>query len=368
MKNFYLTIALLILMFGLHAQRRLIKANVSGNWTAASTWTTTGSPFTPGDNDSIVIATDATVTISGNGSAINVLNSVMDIYGHLVISEPSANNRVNSLNMSTQTSNIAAVVIRLAGNATIAKGSNGNGTGQINIIVNQANTQLKYSTATVSGVPTGQTAGPTVTGPAFAQNTFNQQPMYFTTGSNASLPVTISVFRAATSGNNVVLNWTIAQNINTKTFLVEKSNNGNNWQQIGALQADNFAGTAGNYQYVDVSVAPTNYYRLKMVDLDGKITYSSILVYRPGNAGLTTSVFPNPTAGNLNISIGNVLSQKAFTLHIFNQSGQLLNRRQIGAGTNVLSIDLSAYKAGNYVLEMLFTGGDRQRHQFSIVK
>jgi len=370
MKKLYPMIALLMISTALTAQtRRLIKATTSGNWNAASTWTTVGLPTTPTDNDSVVIASGITVRIVGNGSTISLTNSILDIFGTLLFDEPSGATKINELDFSTTTTNIAVPVIRLGdASSSIAKGIAGNGSGQINVIVNGdvAKTQLKYSTRTVSGVPVGQTAGPTVTGPAFAQNTFNQQPMYFTTGSNAALPITLALFKAAVSdNNNVVLNWTIAQKINAKSFAVEKSSNGSSWQQIGTMAINE---TDNKYAYTDAAAGDVNYYRLRMIDIDGKTTYSEILVVRLKNLTSNISLFPNPASHNVNITVGRDLSQQSFTINLFNHFGQLVAQRRIAGGTSVLSFDVSNYIAGNYSMDILFSGGTRETHKLLIVK
>ncbi|MEO5681235.1 MAG: T9SS type A sorting domain-containing protein [Chitinophagaceae bacterium] len=369
MRKLYSMIALLALTCTVNAQKRLIKATTSGNWTSAATWTTTGSPGTPTNNDSIVIAAGVTVTVTtaGGGNTILVQNAVLDVFGTLVMNEPTGNS-TNNLNISTTTSNIALPVIRVADNASISKGVDGNGSGRINVIVNGANTQLKYSTEPVAGVLAGQTAGPVVTGPAFAQNTYNQQPMYFTTGSNASLPVKISVFKAATSDKNVILSWVSQQEINTQQFVVEKSSNGSAWQPAGIVAAHGFSGIPISYQFTDEAASAINYYRLKMVDYDGKSSYSGTLVVRLKNTNVNVSVFPNPAVNTVNISVGQNLAQQGFTVRLLNQNGQLLVSRKIAEGSSVLSFDVSSFKTGNYTLDMLFAGGTREIHKLAIVK
>jgi len=369
MKKLYPMIALLMISIALNAQnKRLIKATTSGNWNSAATWTTIGSPVTPGDNDSVVIAPGITVTIVGNGSTITMTNSVLDIFGTLSINEPSSASKTNDLNFSTAT-NLPIAVIRLAdASSSIVKGTSGNGSGQISVIVNgqSAQTQLKYSTKGIAGVPVGQSGGPTITGPAFAQNTFNQQPLYFTTGSNAALPITLALFKAAVNdNNNVILNWTIAQKINAKSFAVEKSTNGSSWLQIGTMAISE---TDNKYAYTDAAAGDVNYYRLRMIDLDGKTTYSEILVVRLKNLTSNISLFPNPASHNVNITVGRDLSQQSFTINLFNHFGQLVAQRRIAGGTSVLSFDVSNYIAGNYSMDILFSGGTRETHKLLIVK
>jgi len=368
MTKIYSMIALLLFTTAAFSQapRRLITATTSGSWTSASTWTTTGSPTTPGNNDSVVIAQGVSVNISGNGITLPLTNSVLDIFGTLVFNEPAGSGKTNDLNITTTTA-LPVALIRLSGTATITKGTDGNGTGNINVVVNGGSTQIKYSTNGVAGVPPGQTAGPTITGPAFAQNTTGN-PQYFTTGSAASLPVLISLFKASNTGTNITLNWTSQQETNSRFYIIEKSANGSNWQEIGTVAAAGFSGMATNYQFSDDKAAEVNYYRIKMVDNDGKYSYTTTLTVRSQNRAVNVSLFPNPTSSSVNISIGQGLAQQGFTIHVMNHNGQVLARRQILDGTSALSFDVSGYKSGTYTVEIIFANGVRDTHKLVVIR
>jgi len=370
MTKFYSTIVLLVLAVTAFGQsRRLIKATTSGSWTSAATWTTSGGSPTPTSNDSIVIASGVTVTygVSG-GSAITLQDVIVDIFGSLVFTQPTAASKTNDLNIRTNSSNPVAIV-RLATGASITKAVGGNGTGNIFAYVNSAiSNQLKYSTGSVGSVPAGQSAGPTINGPAFAQNTLNN-PQYFTTGSNAALPLTLTMFKAAVNGNNVVLNWTSQQEINTQSFIIERSTNGSSWAPVGTVPAKgNASGVATNYQFEDNNAPAISYYRIRIVDVDGKTTFTGTLVTRLKSSDINVSVFPNPAVNSVNISIGNNLSQQGFTINVLNHMGQLVARRQIGAGTSVVSFDLTNYQTGTYTFDMHFTGGTREAHKLVVTK
>ena len=69
------------------------------------------------------------------------------------------------------------------------------------------------------------------------------------------------------------------------------------------------------------------------------------------------SVFPNPTQGVLWVSVPELAEGTAAEMHVYNTSGQLLqrvpaHRASTGSAANRLSIDLSAYPAGMYILRV----------------
>ena len=360
--------AFLAIAVSVNAQRTLIKASTSGSWQTTATWSL---GRLPASNDSIVIAAGATVSISGNGTTIALTNVIVDIFGHLVFDDPAGASKTNDLDITTTSSNIAIPVVRIANGGSIALRNAGNGTSRIRVIVNGvvAKTQIKYSTGTVSPAPgVGQTAGATISGPAFAQNTFNQQPLYFTTGSAASLPLSLSGFRAGINGKNITLSWTSLQEINTQSFVIDKSSNGIGWQSIGSVAAAGSVSVPKNYQFTDTKGADINYYRLKIIDINGSASYSSVLAVKLNDVATNVSVFPNPAVNSVNIGVGRIPASHGFTLSIFNPGGQRVTTQQVAAGTNVLSLDISHYAAGNYTIDIKFADGTSETRKLMISK
>lgn len=106
------------------------------------------------------------------------------------------------------------------------------------------------------------------------------------------LPLKIVSFTgtAATACN--ILKWQTANEVNTKEFEIEKSADGITFNTVAIKPA---AGSAGNmYQYTDCSmILKSQFYRLKMMDNDGRFAYSSMVkMERKVNQSL--SLGPNP--------------------------------------------------------------------------
>ncbi len=69
------------------------------------------------------------------------------------------------------------------------------------------------------------------------------------------------------------------------------------------------------------------------------------------------SVFPNPTQGVLWVSVPELAEGTAAEVHVYNTSGQLLQRvpahgASAGSAASRLSIDLSGYPAGVYIIRV----------------
>ncbi len=113
---------------------------------------------------------------------------------------------------------------------------------------------------------------------------------------NITLPIVLTQFYAQKQSSNVVLQWTTSSEKNVAQFVVERSSDGKAFKTIGTVAATGNSSISKNYSFTDQSpfTASDNYYRLRVQDLDGSITYSKIIIIK-FSAGLTTQlqVFPN---------------------------------------------------------------------------
>ncbi|TLV03640.1 T9SS type A sorting domain-containing protein [Dyadobacter luticola] len=111
---------------------------------------------------------------------------------------------------------------------------------------------------------------------------------------NASLPVKLVSFAAAKEGSTTLLNWATSEEVNSGQFNVERSENATSWVTVGSLAAMGESRTIQRYSFTDAKPSSgLNYYRLKMIDLDGTFAYSKIEAVNFG-AGAEASLYPNP--------------------------------------------------------------------------
>ncbi|HQW83604.1 MAG TPA: T9SS type A sorting domain-containing protein [Ferruginibacter sp.] len=178
------------------------------------------------------------------------------------------------------------------------------------------------------------------------------------------LAVTYISFDAVANNNAVTLKWVTAQEINNSHFEVERSFDNNNFSTI-AIVLDGFttSGTGKSYMAKDnaseLKSKSIVYYRLKQVDIDGKVTYSKVLAVRlQAKADVAMQVSPNPFAQNLNIrftATENGIAQ----IRIINTNGQTLLSKQstISKGFNNIQLDgLTGLSSGVYVAQLVFNG------------
>jgi PKD repeat protein len=121
---------------------------------------------------------------------------------------------------------------------------------------------------------------------------------------NNTLPLTLTGFTAYKYNTDVMVKWNTLNEQNVSRFIVERSNDGSNYIEIGTVAARNQAQDV--YTYPDLisqlPVRPSGYlyYRLKMVDNDGNFKFSSIARIAL-EADNRITVGPNPFRNHLNI-------------------------------------------------------------------
>jgi hypothetical protein len=94
---------------------------------------------------------------------------------------------------------------------------------------------------------------------------------------NTTLPVALTDFKASKQHNAVLLQWQTASEQNSASFIIERSADGKDFDAIGNVRAAGNSTTNKSYRYEDASpLKGNNYYRLKQVDADGKISYSDV--------------------------------------------------------------------------------------------
>ena len=182
-----------------------------------------------------------------------------------------------------------------------------------------------------------------------------------------TLPVELLYFSATKSGEQAVLNWATATEINSNYFYVQKSTDGINWTTIGKVNAAGNSTSILEYSFTDPNLLSvgTNYYRIVEVDFDGSSYNSNIERIKVSDENLNISVVPNPNNGNFNVTIhggdkntlvtlsntlGQVVYQRAE--EITNTYSQDLNLGYLSKGVYYLSVkNLREYKTVRIILE-----------------
>ena len=180
----------------------------------------------------------------------------------------------------------------------------------------------------------------------------------------AIIPVELTSFTAGLSGQEVILNWTTATEINNQGFEIERHTTTSNWETIGYVPGFGTTTEPKTYSYTDDNIVTGTYtYRLKQVDYDGTFSYSDEVEvevdFAPSDFALfqnypnpfnpSTSVrFQVPQTSSVTVIIYNMLGQEVRTLF----AGEVVRGTYTASwnGLNDAGIKMSS---GSYIYKMV---------------
>lgn len=144
------------------------------------------------------------------------------------------------------------------------------------------------------------------------------------------LPVTLVSFKATASGNNVILNWSTASEVNSAYFDVIRSNDGKNFSKIGQVKA---SGKAAIYTFTDVNpLTGINYYQLVQVDKDGEFEKSAIVTATLGISARATLTTQSTTKGTEVIIYSPIAT--SCTLVVYSMDGRKVATKNLALSRN----------------------------------
>lgn len=144
-------------------------------------------------------------------------------------------------------------------------------------------------------------------------------------------------------------------------IIVERSKNGKHYSRIGTL-SDN----KNPAEYTLADRAPwkyTNFYRLKIIDNKGRVTYSKVMVVQLYNSDALSMVSVTPVTAQRDLQVNVQLKNKAYVvMTITDENGDAIFERRESAIEGLSSFDVagtSTLKPGNYSLEVRVNNSDR---------
>ncbi len=159
--------------------------------------------------------------------------------------------------------------------------------------------------------------------------------------SSPALPLQLIDFEGAIKNNVNILNWKIENVRSVKNFEIEKSEDGKHFEKIGTIPFS----FEKIFSFEDKNTASSAYYRLKILDDDGRFDYSKIIFLEKKKTN-EVQIFPNPVRNFLNISNYNPKNERDF--EITNVLGQIVLKEKISSQ----NIDLQSLTKVIYFLKI----------------
>lgn len=168
-----------------------------------------------------------------------------------------------------------------------------------------------------------------------------------------NLGVRLTDFEVVKEGNDVQVEWETVNENSSDYFVVEYMSDKNKiWIEKGIVESNINSSEVNKYLFIDQKTEiGYNYYRLKQVDLDGKITYydpKSVLFEQK-----TYNFYPQPAQSLLNVD----LLHEQERVYLYNIQGQIVKTNILydskKAIINVESIESGVYYIKVFLKEKL---------------
>lgn len=168
-------------------------------------------------------------------------------------------------------------------------------------------------------------------------------------------PVEFLDFDAKTTdGTTVVLNWSTALEINNDYFVIERKGEGEGeiFEAIGQVEGAGTIDQIRNYDFVDASPHGQKlWYRLKQVDFDGAISYSSIREVSLADIESAWTVYPNPAQSTISIVPTADLSDREHQISVYDLQGRLLIQAPLN-GQNKVDLNIEHLPKALYIIQI----------------
>jgi archaellum component FlaF (FlaF/FlaG flagellin family) len=219
---------------------------------------------------------------------------------------------------------------------------------------------------------TGAAPG-SASGPATPEDDPGNNSSITTSIVSTALPLRLTSFTGTGSNCAAMLEWKTEEESNTSHFEIEQSMDGLSFVKKATAAA---SGNGSGKSY-SIAIAQDNtsaLYRLKMVDKDGKFTYSSVINVKTicqGNGYIR--LYPNPVfsgsgEATLNFKLGGYTGRAEVI--ITNAAGQQMSRQQVkvDGGVNNVQLKTQSLPAGNYYVQLVGSTGERLAEAQKLVK
>lgn len=319
-----------------------------GNTAAASTLTSSSSPFTSAADIfgafRVVISGSNMVTqyrpLDGSPAAqVNTatpylikagLSQVVEVFANSTATASSYTYGVNTVNIPANTYHVYVDGVKYAEDFPKASST--------------------YTQSTINAISFAYSGGAT-------QETIKLSNISVTYPA-ATLPVSLTSFTGENTASGIHLNWKTASEQNNSHFELLRAGEDKNFKFISRINGKGNSETVQNYIFNDNNpLNGNNYYQLKQVDFDGTETVFNQLV-------AVKSAFNNQNF-KVSVSEESVLNAHIYAtsyasgkIAVYDMSGKKIFEEQVSLqeGNNTISKALPAIQAGVYIARVLANG------------
>lgn len=189
----------------------------------------------------------------------------------------------------------------------------------------------------------------------------------FSMASTAILPVKLLSFTGRLTGDSKAeLVWKCSDASNFSHFIAQKSADGRNFENAGTVNAPADFSAVRSFSFTDNKVSGTTYYRIAMVDRDGSIEYSSVVVIAAKTSS-AARIYPTVVEnGNVTVETGSGNAQ--YKLEIIDMNGRTIYSKPVAQGKQQVSLQMNRAKVTASYVARITSGNAVVLNQMIIVK
>jgi hypothetical protein len=173
---------------------------------------------------------------------------------------------------------------------------------------------------------------------------------YITSKKTVPVPITLEYFKGSRQNNVHHTEWKVTCTSTQVSFEIERSGDGSRFTAIHSLTATQ-ARCLQAFNFTDVNPpSGINYYRLKMIDVDGKISYSNtISMLNKASKFDFISVVPTLVQTNTYVNIMATAGSR-MEIVVIDMSGRQVQKQTVTlvAGTNQVTMNVGKLSPGMY--------------------
>ena len=171
---------------------------------------------------------------------------------------------------------------------------------------------------------------------------------------SAVLPLKLGDFTVIKQNEDGYLSWKLLnQDASADHFEIERSVNGTDFTRIGTVNTTTATAADVVYNFTDPNLPALHktiiYYRIKAVDKDGNVVYTTVKNLRMVSVNLNATLFPNPAKEFTYVSFDAASTGKGQII-VSDAAGKRISEQTFSTveGANKQMINTSALAAGTY--------------------
>jgi hypothetical protein len=172
------------------------------------------------------------------------------------------------------------------------------------------------------------------------------------------LPLQSLTLTSSLHGNTAGLKWITVDEVSTDKFILQRSTDGINYDDIASKVAVGQARSTTEYQLTDniqsLWQSSVVYYRIKAIDIDGKYSYSNVVPVKLAKTGSVLLVWPNPFVSDIRISY-TAAANTSLNVRVIDNAGRIVSQSNynVSRGLNQLSVSgVEALSPGVYIIRI----------------